>query len=94
MHREYGLAPVDVSMEEIALFEACGLTNEWDSAAMCVGAMVVAHQQLSSNVRPDFAGIAREIKNRNPDELPVAPISHAVLCEQLGTDNLEIACTF
>ena len=91
--RQYGFSPVNVSMEEIALFEACGLTNEWDSAAMCVGAMLVA-QQLGSTLRPDFAGIAREIKNRNPDELPVAPISHAVLCEQHGRDNHELDTLF
>lgn len=35
-----GFAPVDLSMEDIGIFEACGLTNEWDSAAMCVGAML------------------------------------------------------
>lgn len=36
-----GQPAVDLSMEEIALFEACGLTNEWNSAALCVGALLV-----------------------------------------------------
>ena len=27
---------------EIAVFEACGLTNEWDSGAMCVSALLMA----------------------------------------------------
>lgn len=35
-----GFAPINLSMADIGVFEACGLTNEWDSAAMCVGAML------------------------------------------------------
>ncbi len=38
---QMGQSPVDLTMDEIAIYEACGLTNEWDSAAFSVGAMVV-----------------------------------------------------
>ena len=37
-----GQPAVNLTMTEIAHFEACGLTNEWDSAALCVGALLVA----------------------------------------------------
>lgn len=34
-----GMAPTD---EDIAVFEACGITSEWDSAPMCVGQVLAA----------------------------------------------------
>ncbi|RPJ00190.1 MAG: hypothetical protein EHM39_05250, partial [Chloroflexi bacterium] len=38
--------------DEIAVFEACGLTNEWDSGAMCISALLLAAVEL----RPDLWG--------------------------------------
>ena len=37
---EMGLPPVGITDAEIAAFEACGITNEWDSVPMCVGALL------------------------------------------------------
>ncbi len=37
-----GLAVPGPDDHEIAVFEACGLTNEWDSGAMCVSALLMA----------------------------------------------------
>jgi hypothetical protein len=39
------------SDDEIAVFEACGLTNEWDSGAMCVSAMLLAALECRPDVR-------------------------------------------
>jgi hypothetical protein len=36
--------------DEIAVFEACGITNEWDSSAMCVSALLLAALEQ----RPDL----------------------------------------
>lgn len=41
-----------LTYDEIALFEACGLTNEWDSGAMCVSLMLLALLEA----RPDLHG--------------------------------------
>ncbi len=40
--RRMGLALPGPTDDEIAVFEACGLTNEWDSGAMCVSALLLA----------------------------------------------------
>jgi beta-phosphoglucomutase-like phosphatase (HAD superfamily) len=37
---QMGLPPLQVDDDEISVFEACGLTNEWDSAAFCVAALL------------------------------------------------------
>lgn len=37
-----GFPPTNLTFDDIAIFEACGMTNEWDSAAFCVGALLVA----------------------------------------------------
>lgn len=51
-----GQPPVAISDDEIATFEACGLTNEWDTVPMCVaallGALFAARPALA---RPTFA---------------------------------------
>lgn len=53
--RRMAQADVDLTFEEIAVFEACGLTNEWDSAAMCVGAMLVEALLIAPQAyRPSF----------------------------------------
>ncbi|MBN1429467.1 MAG: hypothetical protein JXB07_13925 [Anaerolineae bacterium] len=38
---QMGQAPVGLTLDEIAEFEACGITNEWDSASMCAAMMVI-----------------------------------------------------
>ncbi|MBN1121732.1 MAG: hypothetical protein JXJ17_11690 [Anaerolineae bacterium] len=37
-----GLPSQTLTNDEIATFEACGITNEWDSAPLCVGAILIA----------------------------------------------------
>jgi hypothetical protein len=37
-----GMPEMHVDDNEIAIFEACGITNEWDSGAMCVSAILLA----------------------------------------------------
>lgn len=48
-----GQPKAKLTYEEIALFEACGLTNEWDSLAMCVSLMLAGalaeHEDLLRN---------------------------------------------
>jgi hypothetical protein len=46
---QMGQPAMGPSDDEIAVFEACGLTNEWDSGAMCVSAMLLA----ALETRPD-----------------------------------------
>jgi phosphoglycolate phosphatase-like HAD superfamily hydrolase len=38
--RLMGQPPTGLTFDEIAVFEACGITNEWDSAPMCLGALL------------------------------------------------------
>ncbi len=40
----------EVTYDEIAVFEACGLTNEWDSGAMCASLLL----QAALDRRPDL----------------------------------------
>jgi hypothetical protein len=37
--------------DEIAVFEACGLTNEWDSGAMCISALLLAALESRPDLR-------------------------------------------
>lgn len=37
-----GWAPLGPTPDEIAVFEACGMTNEWSSGAVCAGALLLA----------------------------------------------------
>ena len=37
--RSLGFAGVELTAQQIAAFEACGVTNEWDSAAICLALM-------------------------------------------------------
>jgi hypothetical protein len=46
-----GQPPVDLTLEENTFFEACGITSEWDSAPMCVGALLAEALRL----KPDLA---------------------------------------
>ncbi|NDJ52153.1 MAG: hypothetical protein GYB68_03595 [Chloroflexi bacterium] len=48
---QMGQSSLDLSNGEIAAFEACGITNEWDSLPMCVGALLNA----AVAERPDLA---------------------------------------
>jgi hypothetical protein len=46
-----GLALPGPTDDEIAVFEACGLTNEWDSGAMCVSALLLAALERAPDAR-------------------------------------------
>ncbi|MEP0763753.1 MAG: hypothetical protein HRF48_13560, partial [Chloroflexota bacterium] len=48
-----GQPPLGPTEDEIAVFEACGLTNEWDSAAMCVSALLLAALERAPALRRD-----------------------------------------
>jgi hypothetical protein len=113
-----GFAPVNLSLEDIGVFEACGLTNEWDSAAMCVGALLATVTRTNPSkltvwqaytdandffqrihgaiaypsplVAPDFRAIAAQVKANNPDDKPVTPITHALLCEMFDSPYLPL----
>lgn len=47
---QMGLAPPNLTLDEIASFEAYGLTNEWDSAALSVGVMLADVLELGSRL--------------------------------------------
>lgn len=47
-----GQPPTGLTYDEIAVFEACGMTNEWLSGAMCLGAMLVG----AGDAHPDCVG--------------------------------------
>jgi hypothetical protein len=47
---QMGQPPTGPTHDEIAVFEASGLTNEWDSGALCVAALLLT----ALNARPDL----------------------------------------
>jgi hypothetical protein len=47
---QMGLPPMGPRHDEIAIFEACGFTNEWDSGAVCVATILLA----ALDQRPDL----------------------------------------
>ncbi|NDJ85165.1 MAG: hypothetical protein GYB66_04710 [Chloroflexi bacterium] len=65
---QMGLPAVNLSLEEIAVFEACGLTNEWDSAALCVGALLSAgvNSGIVANTFTDALAAIRDARIRLP----------------------------
>ena len=48
--RQFGLSEGGLTYEEIDTFEACGLTNEWDSLAMCVSALLLEATRTDPDV--------------------------------------------
>lgn len=48
-----GQTVVDITDDEIAVFEACGITNEWDSGAICVSALLLAVLGQQPELRRD-----------------------------------------
>jgi phosphoglycolate phosphatase-like HAD superfamily hydrolase len=97
-----GQPPVGLTLDEIAVFEACGITNEWDSAPMCLGALLVealSHQpdlrrsdvrntleSIRRNglriMRPDFAALARQVRDQTPPGSPPTAAIQRVLGER------------
>lgn len=49
---QMGLPAVGLSYDEIAVFEACGLTNEWDSGAICASTLLLAGLARRPDLRP------------------------------------------
>ena len=70
---QMGQPSVRLSYDEIAVFEACGLTNEWDSVAMCVSELLLAALNAQPDLRRDtlpatFAAIRTEgVRLPRPD---------------------------
>lgn len=62
-----GLGEMAPTHEEIEAFEAVGITSEWDSAPMCLAALLVA-----SGVRLDggFLDAVERLRARGPSDLP------------------------
>jgi hypothetical protein len=71
--RQMGLPDINLTWDEISVFEACGITNEWDSSLMCVSAMLVdileAHPELLRlNLRDTFEAIRdADVRFKRPD---------------------------
>jgi hypothetical protein len=58
-----GQPPAAITYDEIATFEACGITNEWDGVPMCVGAMLrVLLGARPDLARPTFAGTLEALR--------------------------------
>lgn len=54
--------------DEIAIFEACGLTNEWDSGAMCVSALLLTVLERAPSLRrPTLEATLDAIRAAAPD---------------------------
>jgi hypothetical protein len=61
--RLMGLPDMAPTYEDIAVFEASGLTNEWDSAPMCVGALLAdALERFPALGRPTLEGTLEAIR--------------------------------
>jgi hypothetical protein len=48
---QMGQSPMGPDDDEIAVFEACGFTNEWDSGAVCVSAILLAALEQRPDLR-------------------------------------------
>ena len=53
--REMGLGDCAPTMHEIEVFESVGITSEWDSAPMCIVALML------NGKRVDYAELARRV---------------------------------
>lgn len=53
---QMGQQLVGLTIDEIAEFEACGITNEWDSSVMCVSTMLVDILLRRPELGRDFPG--------------------------------------
>lgn len=75
---QMGQPPLGPDDSEIAIFEACGITNEWDSGAMCVSALLMAALEQRPDLRRDtleatFAAIyAARLEIARPDFTRIA----------------------
>ncbi len=65
--RQMGLGDIGPSDDAIAVFEACGVTNEWDSGAICVSALL----QAALTQRPD---LRRETLDATLDAIRAAAV--------------------
>jgi hypothetical protein len=62
---QLGQRPLDLTYDEIAVFEACGITNEWDSLPMCVSAMMIdILKQQPDLLKSDYASTAAAIREK------------------------------
>ena len=79
---QMGQSAMGPSDDEIAVFEACGFSNEWDSVAVCVSAMLLAafHQQpdlLRPTLAEAFAAVqAAKMALPRPDFTGIARAVH------------------
>jgi hypothetical protein len=70
---QMGLSSLGPDENEIAVFEACGVTNEWDSGAICISAILLAVLAQRPDLRRDtlddtFAAMqAARISINRPD---------------------------
>ena len=60
---QMGLPPINLTLEEIAIFEANGMTNEWDSAAFSLGLLLAtALKENAQHWQPTFEETFTAIK--------------------------------
>ncbi|MGQ9851644.1 MAG: hypothetical protein ACUVSU_16505 [Aggregatilineaceae bacterium] len=65
---QMGLSLPGPTDDEIAIFEACGLTNEWDSGAMCVSALLLAALACAPQARrPTLEATFDALRAARPD---------------------------
>lgn len=65
---QMGLSLPGPTDDEIAIFEACGLTNEWDSGAMCVSALLLAALECAPEARrPTLEATFDALRAAQPD---------------------------
>ncbi|MCD4684885.1 MAG: hypothetical protein K8S97_02990, partial [Anaerolineae bacterium] len=50
---QMGQPSLALTYDEIAVFESCGLTNEWDSGAVCISALLLAALEQRPDLRRD-----------------------------------------
>lgn len=73
---QMGLTPLALTDDEIAIFEACGITNEWDSGAMCVSLLLADALSQRPELRGDtLEGTFAAIRSGRPGGYPRADIA-------------------
>jgi len=78
---QMGLPEMGPDDEEIAIFEACGITNEWDSGAMCVSTIVLAALEERPDLRRDTLGGTLEAINA--EGAPVSRPDYRILARTI-----------
>lgn len=80
-----GRGRITLAPEEIEAFEAAGITSEWDSAPICIAALM-----LERASRPDFRSLAARVSAEvRPGEYAAEAAYRVLLHEHHGSIDLE-----